>query len=163
MRLSIDADLCCFVTFFVCFFVCVATDTAFYIGRIESYSCSACSHRSQDASHLILHCPAMGSLQISFCTVTHCKVTLCLFATLVLGLGELFDFWGSMVFCHAPILRKRSGKNESSNTQVYFLPVLHGGNLNHLYYEVLGFSWFLGASDTNWQCSCSAPLCWLLK
>ena len=28
------------------------------IGRIESPSCSACGHLSQDISHLVLHCPA---------------------------------------------------------------------------------------------------------
>ena len=32
------------------------------IGRIENPSCSACSHSSQDTSHLILHCPAKDSL-----------------------------------------------------------------------------------------------------
>ena len=32
------------------------------IGRIENPSCSACGHSSQDTSHLILHCPATGSL-----------------------------------------------------------------------------------------------------
>ena len=33
------------------------------IGRIENPSCSACGHSSQDASHLILHCPATDSLR----------------------------------------------------------------------------------------------------
>ena len=32
------------------------------IGRIENPSCSSCGHSSQDISHLILHCPATGSL-----------------------------------------------------------------------------------------------------
>ena len=35
------------------------------IGRIENPSCSACGHRSQDTSHLILHCPATDSLRRS--------------------------------------------------------------------------------------------------
>ena len=35
------------------------------IGRIENSSWSACGHSSQDISHLILHCPAMGSLRRS--------------------------------------------------------------------------------------------------
>ena len=35
------------------------------IGRIENPSCSACRHPSQDVSHLILHCPATGSLRSS--------------------------------------------------------------------------------------------------
>ena len=30
--------------------------------RIENPSCSACGHPPQDTSHLILHCPATGSL-----------------------------------------------------------------------------------------------------
>ena len=37
----------------------------FRIGRIENPSCSACSHLSQDTSHLILHCPASDSLSCS--------------------------------------------------------------------------------------------------
>ena len=35
------------------------------IGRTENPSCSACGHSSQDASHLILHCPATDSLRRS--------------------------------------------------------------------------------------------------
>ena len=35
------------------------------IGRIENSSCSACGHSFQDASHLILHCPATDSLSCS--------------------------------------------------------------------------------------------------
>ena len=54
------------------------------IGRIENPSCSACGHSPQDTSHLILHCPTTDSLCCS-------------------EPGELPNFWGSMVFCHAPI------------------------------------------------------------
>ena len=32
------------------------------IDRIENPSCSACGHLSQDTSHVVLHCPATGSL-----------------------------------------------------------------------------------------------------
>ena len=32
------------------------------IGRIGNPSCSACGHSSQDTSHLVLYCPAAGSL-----------------------------------------------------------------------------------------------------
>ena len=35
------------------------------IGRIESPSCSACRHSSQDTSHLTLHCPVADSLRRS--------------------------------------------------------------------------------------------------
>ena len=69
------------------------------IGRIETPSCSACGHSSQDISHLILHCPATDSLRRSlfgdslFCT------------TSAPGPEELPGFWGSMVSRHAPIPR----------------------------------------------------------
>ena len=75
------------------------------IGRIENPSCSACGHSSQDISHLILHCPATDSLRRS------------LFTTSGPEPGELPGFWGSMVFCHAPIPWKGSGKQQ----QMYFL------------------------------------------
>ena len=35
------------------------------IGRIESPSCSACGHPSQNISHLIVHCPATDCLRRS--------------------------------------------------------------------------------------------------
>ena len=35
------------------------------IGRIESPSCSACGHLSQDTSHLILHYPATDSASLA--------------------------------------------------------------------------------------------------
>ena len=78
----------------------------FSIGRIENPSCSACRHSSQDTSHLILHCPATDSLCHS------------LFGHL-LFLYDLWSrpwgllgFWGSMVFRHAPLPRKGSGKQQ---------------------------------------------------
>ena len=76
------------------------------IGRIENPSCSACGHSSQDISHLILHCPATDSLRRSL------LATLCLFMTSGPDPGELPGFWGSMVFRHAPIPRKGSGKQQ---------------------------------------------------
>ena len=55
------------------------------------------------------------TLLISFCTVqlrtlcaAHSLATLCLSTTSGPGRGELPGFWGSMVFCHAPIHRKGS-------------------------------------------------------
>ena len=78
----------------------------FRIGRIENPSCSACGYSSQDISHLILHCPATDSLRGS------------LFGD-SLYLYDLWSrpwgvahFWGSMVFRHAPIPRKGSGKQQ---------------------------------------------------
>ena len=35
------------------------------IGKIENPCCSVCGHSSQDTYHLILHCPAAGSLRRS--------------------------------------------------------------------------------------------------
>ena len=62
---------------------------------------------------------------ISFCTVqleTLCAAcslaTLCLFAASGPGLGELFGFWCSMVFRHAPIPRKGSGDNNNNNNRI---------------------------------------------
>ena len=56
---------------------------------------------------------------ISFCTVqvrtlcaAHSLATLCLFTISGPGPGELPGFWGSMVFRHAPIPRKGSGKQQ---------------------------------------------------
>ena len=77
------------------------------IGRIENPSCSACGHSSQDTSHLILHCPATAFLRRS------------LFGDSVSTTwgpdpGELFGFWGSMVFRHASIPRKGSGNNNNN-------------------------------------------------
>ena len=72
-------------------------------GRIKNPSCSARGYSSQDISHLILHCPATDSLRRS------------LFVSLrppVQTLGEFPGFWGSMVFRHAPIPRKGSGKQQ---------------------------------------------------
>ena len=56
---------------------------------------------------------------ISFCTVqlqtlcaAHSLVTLCLSTTSGPDPGELPSFWDSMVFCHAPIFQKGSGKQQ---------------------------------------------------
>ena len=74
------------------------------IGRIENPSCSACGHSSQDICHLILHCPATDSLRRSL------FATVYLFTTSGPDPEELLGFWSSMVFRHAPIPRKGSGK-----------------------------------------------------
>ena len=76
------------------------------IGRIENPSCSPCAHLSQDTSDLILHCSATDSLP-----------TLCLSTTSGPGPVEFPGFWGSMVFRHAPILRKGSGNNNKNNNK----------------------------------------------
>ena len=77
------------------------------IGRIENPSCSTCGHSSQDVSHLILHCPATDSLRRSLN-----GDSLSLYDLSDPDPGELPGFWGSMVFHHAPIPRKVSGKQQ---------------------------------------------------
>ena len=59
---------------------------------------------------------------ISFCTVqlrtfwaTHSLATLSLSTTSGPDPGELPGFWGSVVFRHAPILQKRSGKQQQQH------------------------------------------------
>ena len=61
---------------------------------------------------------------ISFCTVqlrtlcaAHSLATLCLFMTSGPDPGELPGFWGSMVFRHAPIPRKGSGKQQQQQQE----------------------------------------------
>ena len=71
------------------------------IGRSENPSCSACGHSSQDTFYLILHCPA-----------THSFAPLALWRLSGSDPEELPGFWGSMVFRHAPIPRKRVGKQQ---------------------------------------------------
>ena len=85
------------------------------IGRIENPSYSACGHSSQDTSQIILHCPATDSLRRSlfgdYLSLYDLWSRSC----------ELPGFWGSMVFRHAPIPRKGSGKQEQHvETQRHF-------------------------------------------
>ena len=79
------------------------------IGRIENPSCSACGYSSQDTSHLILHCPATDSLR---------RLLFGDSLSLFTNSGELPGFWGTMVFRHAPIPRKGSGKQQQQQHRV---------------------------------------------
>ena len=74
------------------------------IGRIENYSYSACSHPTQDTSHLILHCPAQNSLR-------HLLFVDPFSTTAGPGPRMLPGFGGSMVFRHTPIARKGLNNN----------------------------------------------------
>ena len=89
-----------------CCFVFGATDTASCetkIGRIESSLYSTCGHPTQDIlSHSALSCNEL------FATLGFKRL---LFTTPNEGLGELPDYWPSMVYCHAPNPLKRSGNN----------------------------------------------------
>ena len=78
------------------------------IGRIENPSCSTCVDPSQCTSHL-------------FCTVqlwTLCAArslaTLCLSTISGPGSGKFLSFWDFMVFRHAPIPWKVSGRNNNN-------------------------------------------------
>ena len=68
---------------------------------------------------------------ISFCTVqlrtlyaAHSLATLCLSTTSGSDLGELPDFLGSLDFCHAPIPRKGSGKQQQQVQTYHHKPFL---------------------------------------
>ena len=78
---------------------------------------------------------------ISFCTVqlrtlcaAHSLATLCLFMTSGPDFGELPGFWGSMVFRHAPIPRKGSGKQQQQL-------VIQGGCFNHQQFLIISLSY----------------------
>ena len=77
---------------------------------------------------------------ISFCTVqlrtlcaAHSLATLCLFMTSGPDPGEFPGFWGSMVFRHAPIPRKGSGKQQQQQqhllNELEHLKTIHVANL----------------------------------
>ena len=113
-------NLCSLVMLAVFPLVYAATDTTFFkflskIGRIESPSCCACGHPSQDTSlvRLILHCPATDSLRRS---LFGDSLSLYLPGP---GPGELPGFWGSMVFRHTPISRKGPGNQQQQQTKVF--------------------------------------------
>ena len=95
------------------------------IGRIENPCCSACGHPSQDTSHLILHCPAT-----TLCA-THSLATLCLATTSGPDPGELAGFWGSMVFRHALIPRKGSGKQHQQEIVRKVVVSVKGNQFTH--------------------------------
>ena len=80
------------------------------IGRIENPSCIASGH-------------SFSTPPISFCTVqlrtlcaAHSLATLCFSTTSGPDPGELPGFWGSMVFCHAPI--PQEGRVANNNNVV---------------------------------------------
>ena len=82
---------------------------------------------------------------ISFCTVqlrtlcaAHSLATLCLFTTSGPDPGELPGFWGSMVFRHAPIPRKVSGKQQQQQQLLNCLKATE----NQDYYQGCGSDTF---------------------
>ena len=79
------------------------------IGRIENSSCSACGPRTP----LISFC----TVQLRIVCAVHFLATLCLCTTSGPDAGELPGFWGSMIFRHAPIHRKGSGKQQQQQIE----------------------------------------------
>ena len=110
-------NLCSLVMLAVSSLVYAATDTAF---------CSVISLRLAQ-SKILPAAPADTRPRtplISLCTVqlrTVCAArslaTLCLSTSSGPGPGELLGFWGSMVFRHAPIPRKASGKEQQQQPE----------------------------------------------
>ena len=81
------------------------------IGRIENHSCSVCGTRPR--TPLISFC----TVQLRTLCTAHSLATLCLFTTSGPDPGEFPGFWGFMVFRHAPIRRKGSGKQQQSQSK----------------------------------------------
>ena len=104
----------------------------FHRGTCASSSCLLCPLSSSQQRHSLLLSSSVGLAEsrilpaapantrprtplISFCTVqlrtlcaAHSLATLCFFTISGPGPRGLPRFWGSMVFCHAPIPRKES-------------------------------------------------------
>ena len=112
-------SLCSLVMLAVSSLVFAAMDTAFFWVPVSP---------GLAESRILLAAPVgarPGASLISFCTVrlrTLCAArslaTLCLFMTSGPDPGELPGFWGSMVFRHAPIPRKGSGKQQQQQHAV---------------------------------------------
>ena len=114
-KLVVPRHACCVLSRFRCNGHSLLLSSYFSrIGRIENPSCS----------HAVPADMRPRTPLISFCTVqlrtlcaTRSLATLCLFTTSSPGHGELPVFWGSVVFRHAPIPRKRSNNNNNNNKE----------------------------------------------
>ena len=92
--------------------VYAATDTAFFqvifLGLAESKILPAAPVDTRPRTPLILFC----TVQLRTLCAAYSLATLCLSTTSGPGPGELPGFWGSMVFCHAPIPQKGSNNQQ---------------------------------------------------
>ena len=68
----------------------------------------------------LLLSPVFCTVQLRTLCAAHSLVTLCLFMTSGSDPGELPGFWGFMVFRHAPIPRKGSGKQQQQLLVFFF-------------------------------------------
>ena len=106
-------NLCSFVMLAVFSLVFAATDTVFFwvlisLGLAELRILPAAPVDSRPRTSLISFC----TVQLRTLCAAHSLATLCLFTTSGPDPRELPGFWGSMVFRHAPIPRKGSGKQQ---------------------------------------------------
>ena len=106
-------ELCSLVMLAVFFLVFAATDTAFFrvlisLGLTESRILPAAPVDTRPRTPLISFC----TVQLRTLCAAHSLATLCLYTTSGPDPGKLPGFWGSMVFRHAPIPRKGSGKQQ---------------------------------------------------
>ena len=103
-------NLCSLITLAVFSLVYAATDTAFFqvisIGLAVSRFLPAAPVDTRPRTPLISFC----TVQLRTLCAAYSLATLCLSTASGPDPGELPGFWGSMVFHHAPISRKGSGK-----------------------------------------------------
>ena len=109
-------NLCSLVMLAVSSLVFPAMDTAFFKvpispGLAESRILLAAPVDTRPRTSLISFC----TVQLRTLCAAHSLATLCLFMTSGPDSGELPGFWGSMVFRHAPIPRKGSGKQQQQH------------------------------------------------
>ena len=106
-------NLCSLVMLAVSSLVFAATDTAFFqvlisLGLAESRILPAAPVDTRLRTPLISFC----TVQLRTLCAAHSLATLYLFTASGPDPGEFLGFWGSMVFGHAPIPRKGSGKQQ---------------------------------------------------
>ena len=106
-------NLCSVVMLAVFSLVFAATDTAFFsvlmsLGLAESRILPAAPVNTRPRTSLISFC----AVQLQTLCAAHSLATLCLLTISGPDPGELLGFWGSMVFRHAPIPQKESGKQQ---------------------------------------------------
>ena len=111
--------LCSLVMLAVPSLVFAATDTAFFwvlisLGLAESRILSAAPVDTRPGTPIISFC----TVQLRALCAAHSLATLCLFTTSGPDPGEYHGYWGSMVFRHAPIPQKGSGKQQQKQQQI---------------------------------------------
>ena len=109
-------NLCSLVMLAVSSLVFAAMDTAFFyvlifLGLAESRILPAAPVDTRPRTPLI----SFWTVQLRTLCATHSLATLCIFTTFCPDPGELPGFWGSMVFCHAPIRWKGSGNQQQQH------------------------------------------------